>query len=144
MQTGPGPNENRVRLDRRRFLRGLGACVALPLFESLRPAGLFAGPVVAWSGDQATTGPLAATATGAPLRSAFIFVPNGTIPSAWWPEGKGTDFTLSRTLQPLEPIRQHVQVVGGLNHRTAEAGPDGGGDHARGNATFLTGVRLNK
>src|SRR5262249_9523356 len=31
-----------------------------------------------------------------------------------------------------------------LNHRTAEGGPDGAGDHARGTGTFLTGVRLNK
>jgi hypothetical protein len=137
MQTGPGPNGNPLRLDRRRFLRGLGACVALPLLESLRPAGLFAGPAV-------TAEKLATTATGAPLRSVFVFVPNGTIPSTWWPEGPGTDFKLSRTLQPLEPVRQHVQVLGGLNHKTAEPGPDGAGDHARGNGTFLTGVRLNK
>jgi hypothetical protein len=31
-----------------------------------------------------------------------------------------------------------------LDHQTAEPGPDGAGDHARGNGTFLTGVRLKK
>ncbi len=31
-----------------------------------------------------------------------------------------------------------------MNHRTAEGGPDGAGDHARGGGTFLTGVRLKK
>jgi hypothetical protein len=123
--------------DRRHFLRGLGACVALPLFESLRPAGLLAAPMV--SGDK-----LAATTTGAPLRAAFIFFPNGAIPSAWWPEGNGADFKWSRTLQPLEKSKQFVQILGGVNHKTAEPGPDGAGDHARGNGTFLTGVRLNK
>ena len=35
-------------------------------------------------------------------------------------------------------------MLGGLNHRTADGGPDGAGDHARGNGTFLTGVRLKK
>jgi hypothetical protein len=121
--------------DRRRFLRGLGACVALPLFESLRPAG---------SALAADAPALATTATGAPLRTAFIFFPNGAIPSTWWPEGQGADFKWSRTLQPLEKSKQLVQVLGGLNHKTAEPGPDGAGDHARGGGTFLTGVRLNK
>ena len=37
-----------------------------------------------------------------------------------------------------------IQVLGGLNHRTAQGGPDGAGDHARGGGTFLTGVRLKK
>ncbi|HZY59987.1 MAG TPA: DUF1552 domain-containing protein, partial [Candidatus Binataceae bacterium] len=50
----------------------------------------------------------------------------------------------SRTLQPLEKSKQFVQILGGLNHKAAEPGPDGAGDHARGNGTFLTGVRLKK
>jgi hypothetical protein len=137
MQRGPGPNDRPIAgLDRRHFLRGVGACVALPLFESLGAGRLFA--------DAAAGEKLAATATGAPLRAAFVFVPNGAIPAAWWPQGKGTDFPLSRTLQPLEKTRSFVQVLGGLNHKTAEPGPDGAGDHARGGGTFLTGVRLNK
>ena len=37
-----------------------------------------------------------------------------------------------------------MQVLGGLDHKTADPGPDGAGDHARGNGTFLTGVRLKK
>jgi Protein of unknown function (DUF1552) len=128
-------------LDRRRFLRGLGASVALPLFASLRPVRLLADVAAT---EALPGGEVAVTRTGAPLRAAFIFFPNGAIPSAWWPEGKGADFKLSRTLQPLEKTRQFVQVLGGLNHKTAEPGPDGAGDHARGNGTFLTGVRLNK
>ena len=88
--------------------------------------------------------PLATTATGAPLRSAFIYFPNGAIPSAWWPTGGETDFKLNRTLQPLEPARQQIQILGGLDHLNATAGADGGGDHARANGTFLTGVRMKK
>jgi hypothetical protein len=129
--------ERQTGLSRRHFLRGLGACVALPLFTSLRTGRLLAA-------ETASANNLATTATGAPLRTAFLFFPNGAIPSSWWPAGKGADFQLSRTLQPLEQTRQFVQILGGLNHKTAEPGPDGAGDHARGNGTFLTGVRLNK
>ncbi len=124
-------------LSRRHFLRGLGACVALPTFTSLKPASLFAAAEAPASG-------LATTASGAPLRTAFVYFPNGAIPKAWWPEGEGSDFTLSRTLQPLESSKDLIQVLGGLDHEAAEPGPDGAGDHARGGGTFLTGVRLKK
>ncbi len=53
-------------------------------------------------------------------------------------------FAMSKTLQPLEPLRQHVQILGGLDDHSAEAKEDGAGDHARANGTFLTGVRLKK
>ena len=119
--------------NRRHFLRGLGVCLGIPAFESLR---LFA------TETRGAAAPLATTATGAPLRTAFVFFPNGAIPSAWWPEKASSDFKLSPTLQPLDPCREHVQVLGGLDHLNATPGPDGAGDHARGNAVFLTGVRL--
>ena len=35
--------------------------------------------------------------------------------------------------KPLAPMRSHVQVLSGLAHLNANAGNDGGGDHARGN-----------
>jgi hypothetical protein len=131
------PSRRHAGLSRRQFLRGLGACVALPAFASLRASRLLAAEAPAAGG-------LAATAAGAPLRAAFVFFPNGAIPSAWWPKGEESDFQLSRTLEPLEPVKGLVQVLEGLNHRTADGGPDGPGDHARGNSTFLTGVRLKK
>jgi hypothetical protein len=127
----------RAGLDRRTFLRGLGACIALPALESLRPAGLLASPAGA-------AGSLATTASGVPLRTAFLYFPNGAIPSRWWPEAPGPNPELSRTLAPLEPVRDSIQILGGLDHRNAEPGPDGAGDHARANGTFLTGVRVKK
>ena len=127
--------ERHFSLTRRQFLRGLGACIALPAFESLRPPSLLAAPAL---------GKLATTATGAPLRTAFLFFPNGAIPAAWWPKGEGKEFELSPTLKPLEAYRQHLQVLGGLEHQAANGGADGAGDHARGNGVFLTGVRLKK
>lgn len=119
---------------RRQFLRGLGASIALPAFTSfgskLRAA------------EAATR--LGVTATGAPLRTAFFFFPNGTIPSYWWPENPGADFQFSSSLKPLEEMRSRIQIVGGLENVNGEGGQDGAGDHARGVGTFLTGVRLKK
>ena len=124
-----------ARMSRRHFLRGLGACVALPALGSLLPTRMLAST---------TAARLATTATGAPLRTAFISFPNGAIPARWWPEGGLTDFRLNATLQPLEGMRKHLQILGGLAQANANPGNDGGGDHARGNSVFLTGVRLNK
>ncbi len=127
--------ERHFSLSRRRFLRGIGAGIAVPAFASLGGLSLLGADAAA---------KLAVTATGAPLRTAFVFFPNGAIPSAWWPKGEGSEFALGATLQPLEAHRRHLQILGGLDHHAAEAGPDGGGDHARGNGVFLTGVRLKK
>ena len=129
--------QQRVALTRRNFLRGLGACIALPAFESIMPVRSLAA---VGSGSAK----LATTASGAPLRTAFLYFPNGAIQSKWWPKGDSTNFELSRTLEPLASVRQHIQVLGGLDHVNATAGPDGAGDHARANGTFLTGVRMKK
>lgn len=131
----PRAEEPFATMNRRHFLRGIGACIALPAFGSLLPSRVLAATAAAR---------LATTATGAPLRTAFVFFPNGAIPAHWWPEGGETNFRLNSTLLPLEPLRRHVQVLGGLEHANANGGKDGGGDHARGNAVFLTGARINK
>ncbi len=122
-------------LSRRTFLRGVGVMVALPALESLQPATAAAA---------GAAGPIATTATGAPLRTAFVYFPNGAIPTAWWPTGAGSDFVLGKTMEPLDGMRKHIQILRGLDHHTADPGPDGGGDHARANSCFLTGVRLKK
>jgi Protein of unknown function (DUF1552) len=124
-------------VNRRRFLRGVGACLSLPAFESL-------GGFRAFAAAASPTGPLAATAAGAPVRTAFVYVPNGVIQPDWWPDGEGKSFTFNRTLKPLEPVKHRLQVIGGLDHVNATAGPDGAGDHARASGTFLTGVRVRK
>jgi len=130
--------ERRLGLSRRRFLRGLGICVALPAFESLSPLSLLASPM-----DAPVPG--GAGKAAAPVRMAFLYVPNGIILAGWWPESDGgADFQLSPTLQPLEKVRKEVQVISGLEDLSANAGMDGGGDHARAGGTFLTGVRIKK
>jgi hypothetical protein len=129
--------QRRAAYSRRCFLRGLGACVALPAFESLDPWRLLAD-------NAAAPGRLASTTTGAPLRTAFVFFPNGAIQPNFWPDGEGAQYKFNATLKPLEQNREQIRVLGELDHLCANGGPDGGGDHARGNAVFLTGVRLKK
>jgi hypothetical protein len=123
-------------LARRHFLKGLGACFALPALESIDPLGL--------SAQIKSAAPLAAAPTGAPLRAAFVYFPNGAIQNTGWPEGEGKDFKLQKTMQPLEKVKHQLQVLGGMDHVNATPGPDGAGDHARASGTFLTGVRVKK
>ncbi len=122
---------------RRKFLRGLGLAVALPAMESLLPRGINAAVAGATRG-------LGTTASGAPLRMAVLYFPNGANQKCWWPTGEGAGFQLNRTMEPLASLRDKIQVLGGLDHMNATAGKDGGGDHARASSTFLTGVRVKK
>jgi len=117
---------------RRHFLKGLGLAVALPAMESLVP-----GTVQAASRT-------ATTAAGDPLRSAFLYVPNGVIVNKWFPEGTGKDYKLNETMKPLEKLRSDFQVVSGLAHEHGFSNGDGAGDHARAHATYLTGARPKK
>ena len=119
------PNELFVT-DRRRFLRGLGVALALPTFETFLLA------------ESVKTGNVA------PRRVAFCSVPNGVQQDNWWPTGSGRDFQLNNTMKPLESVKDQIQIIAGLDHENATPGPDGGGDHARANATLLTGVRARK
>jgi hypothetical protein len=123
------PSSPANAVGRRRFLKGLGACLALPVLNSAMARGARAA---------------SATQEAGPLRMAFVYFPNGANQAAWWPTGEGTAFTLGRTMQPLSGLKSMIQVVAGLDNKAALAGNDGAGDHARANATFLTGVRVRK
>lgn len=113
---------------RRQFLRGLGTLMALPTLESLSPHG-FAAAV-----------PKAA----APVRMAYLYIPNGVNVAEWFPEGEGTGYQLSKSLKVIEEHRADVSVVTGLAQDWASSHGNGGGDHARASATFLTGCQARK
>ena len=115
---------------RRQFLRGLGTLIALPAMESLAPVSL------------AATG--SAGKQQFPLRMAFIYGPNGRNMQHWTPTRDGADYDLPNSLKPLEKVKDTFQVITGLKHDKAAANGDGGGDHARANATFLTGMQARK
>ena len=116
-------------LPRRTVLRGIGATLALPLLDAMVPA------------LSAST----RTAAAPVRRLGFLYVPNGVAMTGtvnqWTPEGVGTGFTFSPILKPLESFREQLVVVSGLSHKEADSKGDGNGDHTRGSATWLNGVR---
>jgi hypothetical protein len=124
-----------LQVSRRNFLRGLGVCVALPALDSIVPVRALAA---------ATRSPLATTSAGAPLRMAFLYVPNGVNKRMWKPTGTGADYELGKSLEPLAPFRDEFQIISKLDQKNGWAGADGAGDHARANATILTGARAKK
>jgi hypothetical protein len=79
-----------------------------------------------------------------PKRMAFVYLPNGMNMADWTPAEIGTDFELPLILEPLKEQRQDLQVMTGLAQTRARANGDGAGDHARANATFLTGMQARK
>ena len=94
MNRSPAPASPFSAMDRRQFLRGVGACIALPTFASLLPSRMLGATAAAADAGLATT------ASGVPLRTAFVFFPNGAIPSHFWPEGEGSAFKFNATLPP--------------------------------------------
>lgn len=129
--------ERQRSISRRRFLRGVGAAVALPALPSLLPRLSRAAEGAAASG-------VGGGATSAPLRMAFITIPNGVNLDCWWPKGVGKEFELNSTMKSLAGVKDQLQVISGLDHINATAGGDGAGDHARGSASLLTGCRAKK
>ena len=131
MQSPSQPN-----LNRRRFLKGVGAAIALPTFETFLP-GSKAIAAAAKSGR-------AVTETGAPLRMAFLYMPNGVNMHKWASQGSGKDYKSGETLKYIEEFRNEYQVLNHLMHDKGWSHGNGGGDHARANATFLTGAMPRK
>ena len=113
-----------ARISRRTVLRGVGAAMALPWLEAMAPAADLASGAI----------------KAAPKRLAFLYVPNGAHMKAWTPEKVGADFELPFILEPLKPFKNDLLVLSGLAQDNAAAHGDGGGDHARSLACFLTGV----
>ena len=108
-------------LARRTFLRGAGAALALPVLDAMTPA-------------------MSAAASPAPTRLIFVFHPNGAIPAQWTPKTEGKNFEFTPSLMPLEPFRENITLLSGLAQVQGNPFGDGGGDHSREGATWLTGV----
>jgi hypothetical protein len=105
-------------LSRRTLLRGAGAAVALPFLDAMQPA--LAAPVKAVR------------------RIAVVYVPNGIIMDQWTPASAGKDFAFTRILKPLEPFRDDITIVSGLENKAAERAQGGG--HAKASGSFLSGA----
>ncbi len=85
----------KTHIDRRTFLRGMGATVALPLLDAMIPARTL----------------LASTAARAVPRLAFVYFPHGAVMNEWSCDG--------RILQPLAPFGNRLTIVSGIENRHA-------------------------
>jgi len=97
-----------MNLDRRTFLRGAGAFIALPALES------FGLPRLASKASTATT---AAIANAPVKRLVTIGTYLGFHTPSWFPKETGADYRISEVLEPLEDLRSDFSLFSGLDHR---------------------------
>lgn len=111
------------KISRRTLLRGAGVAMALPWLESI--------PVWADESGQSAR---------PPKRFAALFMGNGINPKHWWAKGAGAEMELSKTLQPLEPLKTKINVIHGLFNKHAT----GVGIHPGQTGNILSGAALQK
>ncbi|MBL6921467.1 MAG: DUF1552 domain-containing protein [Akkermansiaceae bacterium] len=113
---------NRWQISRRQTLKGLGATMALPFLEAMRPL----------HGQSASSGD--------PVRMACLFMPNGVRPDKWTPTGSGKTYKLSPILSPLEALKEEIMVISGLTNKASH----GGDGHYFKTASWLTCTTIEK
>jgi hypothetical protein len=107
---------------RRAVLRGAGVTMALPFLPSLQ----------AW----ADTPP----ASAFPKRLSVQFMGNGINENFWSATGQGADMVLSKSLEPLEPLKQKINYIDGLFIKEAT----GKGIHPPMTGSLLSGAHIQK
>src|SRR6516225_7999786 len=112
----------RKSIGRRTILRGMGAAVALPLLDSMVPA------LTAFQ----------KTAAKPVNRFGAVYVPNGIMMAQWTPSADGSAFEFTPILKPLEPFRDRLLVLSGLNSTPPAKQTGAPGVHARASTRFLT------
>jgi hypothetical protein len=75
-----------------------------------------------------------------PKRLAVLFMGNGINGNHWWAKGAGAEMKLSKSLEPLDPVKQKVNVINGLFNKPAV----GMGIHPGQTGNLLTGVPIQK
>ena len=121
-------------MERRTFIQGMGASIALPFLDAMVPAGRLSA---------------AKAAEVDPTRLVAIEMVHGAAgcnewgatQNLWAPSTVGRNFDLSPSaLQPLDAWRDYLTIVSNTDVRMAEAfqAPEIGGDHFRSSAVFLT------
>ncbi len=108
------------QLSRRSFIRGAGgATMALPWLNLTHRASA----IGATSSD-----------ASAPIRMAFYYIPIGVVRRAFFPDPNETEYKLTPSLRPLEPIQHKTNFITGLD-RIIQSGTD---VHAQCGSCFLT------
>jgi hypothetical protein len=115
-------NRKAPLISRRTVLRGAGVTMALPWLDSLHA---FAD---------------APPASAFPKRFGVLFMGNGVNEDHWSATGTGADMVLSKTLAPLEPIKQKINVIDGLFNKEAT----GKGIHPAMTGGLLSGAHIQK
>ena len=92
-------------------------------FMKLGLAGLALPPLASMLGTQNVAAP---AAPGKPARLVTIFFPNGvSLPPVghpsfndwhWFPHTPGSDYTLTKPLQPLAGLRNDISILSGFSH----------------------------
>src|SRR3954469_5335620 len=120
----PGMNgpfvSTRGAISRRKFLRGAGILLSLPMLDAMSPAFAAVRRISA----NATPG-------GKPRRLFAICNNLGLLPDQFFPNGSGRDYALSPYLELLREQRNDFTVFSGVSH------PDVDGGHPADNC-FLT------
>lgn len=114
------------QFSRRKLLHGAGVAMALPWLESI--------PV--WGFEPAKDG----QPNAFPKRFGVQFMACGIHPDHWWARGERSEMELSRSLTPLEPLKEKVNVISGLFNRNAT----GVGIHPGQTGNILSGASLQK
>ncbi len=117
---------SQAKLNRRTVLRGAGVVMALPWLES----------IAAWGAEVDSPG----SPPVFPKRFAALFMGNGISPNHWWARGSGADMELGKSLEPLAPFKDRLNVVSGLFNKHAT----GVGIHPGQTGNLLSGVALQK
>jgi hypothetical protein len=121
----------RKRLNRRSFLRGAGASIALPMLDAMLPA------FAASDSEQRTRLICIEEVHGLPGCTKW-----GIEENLFAPATTGRDFELvaDNTLKALEPWRDYMTIISNTDVRMAEPAQPSevGADHFRSAATFLT------
>lgn len=107
---------------RRAILRGTGCAMALPWLESV---SAMAQP---------------ATAADFPKRFGVVFMGCGVNEDHWSASGAGAEMKLSKSLQSLEPLKQKINVIDGLQVKSLM----GQGIHPAQTGSLLSGVQIAK
>jgi len=112
-------------IERRTFLQGIGAAaIGLPFLDAMSPAF--------------------AAAPKAPVRLAFLYVPNGIDMKNWNIDDGAFSSPFPRVMKPLEGFKDDMLQIGNLTHNSGRALLDGAGDHGRCSGSYLTGIQVKK